>query len=65
LEVDRITIVLQVNGKVRDRLEIPIHLNDVEVKALALQSEAVLRHTDGKPPSKVIYVPGKLMNIVL
>jgi len=34
------------------------------VRGMALQSEAVVKHLDGKPPKKVIYVPGKLVNIV-
>ena len=65
LLVDEITIVLQVNGKVRDRIQIPVSMNEIEVKALALGSEAVQRHTSGKEPRKVIYVPGKIINIVL
>ncbi len=65
LEVDEITIVLQVNGKVRERIQIPVNMPEPEVRALALNSEAIHRHTAGKVPRKVIYVPGKLINIVL
>jgi len=65
LKVDEITLVLQVNGKVRDRIQIPVNMNESEVKALALSSEAIQRHTAGKEPIKVIYVPGKIINVVL
>jgi leucyl-tRNA synthetase len=60
-----VTVVVQVNGKVRDRLQVDSGASEEEVRAMALRSEAVLRHLDGKPPKKVIYVPGKLVNIVV
>ncbi|MEW5974633.1 MAG: leucine--tRNA ligase [Acidobacteriota bacterium] len=60
-----ITLVLQVNGKVRGRLAAPVDLSEAEAKRLALSSEAVQRHLDGKPPRKVIYVPGRLVNVVV
>ncbi|MBN1147653.1 MAG: class I tRNA ligase family protein [Anaerolineales bacterium] len=62
---ERITLVVQVNGKVRDRLEAPADIPEAEAKALALASEAVQKHLGGKPPRKVILVPGKLVNIVV
>jgi leucyl-tRNA synthetase len=58
------TIVVQVNGKVRDRLEFPVGAAEAEVKDAALQSENVKRHLDGAAPRRVIFVPGKLVNIV-
>ena len=60
-----ITLVLQVNGKVRGRITMPVGLTEEEAREVALGSEAVQRHLDGKPPQKVIYVPGKLVNIVV
>ena len=62
---EEITLVVQVNGKVRDRITIPAGLPEEQAKVAALASEAVKKHLDGKPPRKVIVVPGKLVNIVV
>lgn len=62
---EMITIVVQVNGKVRDRLTVNAEIGEEEVKALALQSEAVQRHLGGKTPRQVIYVPRRLVSIVV
>ena len=59
-----VTIVVQVNGKVRDKLQVAADTAEEEIRAMALKSEAVVRHLDGKPPKKVIYVPQKLLSIV-
>ncbi len=59
-----ITLIVQINGKVRDRIEVPADIPEADAKALALQSEAVARHLAGRQPRKVIYVPGRLVNIV-
>lgn len=63
--VEEVTLVLQVNGKVRDRIQIPVGLSADEAKSLALGSEAVKRHLGGQEPKKVILVPDKLINIVI
>jgi leucyl-tRNA synthetase len=60
-----ITLVLQVNGKVRGRITLPVGLTEEQAHAVALDNEAVRRHLDGKAPRKVIYVPGKLVNVVV
>jgi leucyl-tRNA synthetase len=62
---DLITLVLQVNGKVRDRLTMPAGLNEDQARAAALASDAVKKHLGGQEPKKVIYVPGKLVNVVV
>jgi len=62
---EEITLVVQVNGKVRDRLIVPITISQEEVEALALASEGIKKFLEGKPPKKVILVPGKLVNIVV
>jgi leucyl-tRNA synthetase len=62
---DFITLVLQVNGKVRGRLTMPVGLSEEQARSVALQNEAVLRHLNGEQPRKVIYVPGKLVNVVV
>jgi leucyl-tRNA synthetase len=62
---ETVTVVVQINGKVRDRLQVDAAAPEAEVVALALASEVVKRHLDGKQPKKVIYVPGKLVSIVV
>jgi leucyl-tRNA synthetase len=62
---DEITLVVQVNGKVRDRIAAPAGISEADAKALALASESVIRHLEGKEPRKVIYIAGKLVNIVV
>jgi leucyl-tRNA synthetase len=62
---EQVTLVIQVNGKVRDRVSVPVDINEEDARAAALESEAVKRLLDGKSPRKVIVVPGKLVNIVM
>jgi len=62
---DEKLVVLQVNGKLRGKLLVPIHIDKAELEQLALENEGVLRHTEGKTIRKVIVVPGKLVNIVV
>ena len=58
------TLVVQVNGRLRDRIEIPVNITEDEARAAALESERVRPHVESKEVAKVIYVPGKLVNIV-
>jgi leucyl-tRNA synthetase len=60
-----ITLVVQVNGKLRERLEVPVGISEERAKELALASPGAQRHTAGKEMVKVIYVPGRLVNIVV
>ena len=60
-----ITLVVQVNGKVKDKIEVDEGLNQDEMKELALNSEKVRALTDGKTIVKTIVVPKKLVNIVV
>ncbi len=59
-----ITLVVQVNGRLRDRIEVPVSITEDEAKKLALESESVQPHVAGKDVAKVIYVEGRLVNIV-
>jgi leucyl-tRNA synthetase len=59
-----IEVPVQVNGKLRDKVTVPAGADEATVRELALASERVQRHLDGKPPRKVIYVPNRLVNIV-
>ncbi len=61
---DEITLVVQINGKVRDRVTLPADVSEDAAKAAALASQKVQEQLNGKPPSQVIYVPGRLVNIV-
>ena len=62
---EQITLVVQVNGKVRDRIDVSVGISDADAKAAALSSEAVQKYLEGKPPKKVVVVPGKLVSIVV
>jgi leucyl-tRNA synthetase len=59
-----VTLVVQVAGKVRDRLEVAAGLPEAEAVELALQSEKVRQNLLGGRPSKVVYVPNKILNLV-
>ncbi len=59
-----ITVVIQVNGKVRSKLEVPNGIEKAEMEALALADENVKKFTDGNTVRKVIVIPNKLVNIV-
>ncbi|MCE5975346.1 leucine--tRNA ligase [Pseudomonas sp. JR33AA] len=61
---DSITLVVQVNGKLRGQIEMPAAASREEVEAAARSNENVLRFIDGLTIRKVIVVPGKLVNIV-
>lgn len=62
---EELLIVVQVNGKLRSRLSVAAEAPEEEVRAEALADEKVKVFTDGKDIRKVIYVPGKLVNIVV
>ena len=62
---EEITLVVQVNGKLRDRILVAPGISDAEAQEKALASEAVQAALDGKPVRKVIIVPGRLVNIVV
>jgi leucyl-tRNA synthetase len=61
---DEITLVLQVNGKVRDRVTVPAEISEEEVRKMALENPNVQKYLEGRTPRQVIVVPKKLVNIV-
>ena len=61
---DTIPLVIQIKGKVRGSLEVPADADRATLEKLALDSEVAARWLEGKPPSRVIVVPGKLVNLV-
>jgi len=62
---EEITLVVQVNGKLRNRITVPASINEGEALTLAFESQKVKAHIEGKEVVKRIYVPGKLVNIVV
>jgi leucyl-tRNA synthetase len=58
-------VVVQVNGKVRSRLEVPATASDEDIRAAALADAAIEKWLQGKPPQKVILARRKLVNIVI
>ncbi|MBF8248999.1 MAG: leucyl-tRNA synthetase, partial [Bacteroidetes bacterium] len=62
---DTVEVVLQINGKVRSRVHVPLNTSEKELEALALKDENIMRHVDGKRIVKTIIVKNKLVNLVL
>jgi leucyl-tRNA synthetase len=62
---EQITLVIQINGKLRDRLTVPVDISEEKAKEMVLANETVKKYLGGKNPRQVIYVPGRLINVVL
>jgi leucyl-tRNA synthetase len=60
-----VTIVVQVNGRTRERIKAPAGIGEQALHALALACPAVQHHLDGRPPQRVVVVPGRLVNVVI
>ena len=65
LEIDLIEMVVQVNGKLRARISVPVDASKESIEADALANENVQRYIEGKEIRKVIVVPGRLVSIVV
>ncbi|WP_348675887.1 class I tRNA ligase family protein, partial [uncultured Abyssibacter sp.] len=65
LVAEAITLSVQVNGKMRGRIEVPAEADEDQLRAVALADDNVARFVDGKPLRRFIVVPGKLVNIVV
>ncbi|MEX2599537.1 MAG: class I tRNA ligase family protein, partial [Dehalococcoidia bacterium] len=64
--VDEATLIVQVNGKLRDRIQVPAAISEEDAKRAALESERVTPYIDGKAVDKVVYVPARyLVSIVV
>ncbi|HVR30943.1 MAG TPA: leucine--tRNA ligase [Thermoanaerobaculia bacterium] len=61
---EEFTLVVQVNGKVRDRVAVPVDTEEEAVRMIALGLESVQRHLENRTLRKMIYVPGRLINLV-
>jgi leucyl-tRNA synthetase len=62
---NEITLMIQVNGKLRGQVLVPTDADKASIEALALASEAAIKAMNGAPAKKVIIVPGRLVNIVI
>ena len=62
---EEITLVVQINGKLRDRITVPASITEDEARQLALERPRVKAYTDGREIAKIIYVPGRLINLVV
>ena len=65
LERDVVTVAVQVNGKLRDRIEAPADASQDQLESLARERPNVARHLDGHDVAKVVVVPGRLVNFVV
>jgi leucyl-tRNA synthetase len=65
LTVEQMLIVLQVNGKVRSKIQVPASFEDKDLEKAALEDERVKKFIDGKPVKKIIVVKKKLVNVVV
>jgi leucyl-tRNA synthetase len=64
-KLQSVTMVVQVNGKVRDRIEVDPGIDEAEAERLALASPKVQEQIDGTPPKKVVARPPRLVNLVV
>ncbi|HLW18482.1 MAG TPA: class I tRNA ligase family protein, partial [Actinomycetota bacterium] len=65
IKVDHVTMVVQVSGKVRDKIDVPADIGENEMKERALASDKVRAHIDGREIVKTVIVPPKLVNLVV
>ena len=60
-----VEVVLQINGKIRDKMQLPVGKTKEELEQIALSSDKIKALTDGKQIVKIIVVPNKLVNVVV
>ena len=65
IEQEQMLIVIEVNGKVRSKLEVPVNLEEEKIKRKAQLDERVRKHIEHKKIKQIIYVPKRLVNIVV
>jgi leucyl-tRNA synthetase len=64
LVADTVTLPVQVNGKLRDQIEVAASAGEDAIRAAALAAPNVMKHLAGRAPKKVIVIPGRLVNVV-
>jgi leucyl-tRNA synthetase len=62
---EEFTLVIQVNGRLRDRVGVPISITEEEARELALSRERIKAYLKGGEVSRVVYVPQRLVNVVV
>ncbi|MBM2831321.1 MAG: leucyl-tRNA synthetase [Dehalococcoidia bacterium] len=62
---ESVTLVIQVNGKVRDKVLVPASISEEDARKMALEQEKIRAHIGARPVQRVFYVPGRLVNIVV
>jgi leucyl-tRNA synthetase len=62
---EEVTLVIQVNGKLRDRVTVPVSITEAEARELALGRERIQAYVKDNKVAKIIYVPQRLVNIVV
>ncbi len=65
IKEEKITLIIQINGKVRDKIEVDAGISKEEAEKLTLEREKIKKRVQDKKVKKVIFVPGKLINIVI
>ena len=65
LSVDSVTVMVQINGKIRGKIELPVDSEEQEVKEAAMLDDKVKSYVEGKTIVKEIYVKNKIYNIVV
>ena len=65
LEVEEVTIAVQINGKLRSQVTINLDLSEEEIKKVILEDEKIKKYIQNKTIRNIIYVPGKIINIVV
>ena len=65
LKEDMVTFVVQVNGKVRGRIETAVDISEKELRGLALSQEKIKKWIEGKKIKKTVFASGKLINFVV
>ncbi len=62
---EEITLVVQINGKLRDKITVPASITEADAKQVALEREKIKTYLEGKNIVNIIYVPGRLVNLVV
>jgi len=62
---EEVTLVVQVNGKLRDRIIVPVSITETEARQLVLERQRVKAYLEGKEIINIVYVPGRLVNLVV
>jgi len=65
IEEEKVILIVQINGKVRDKIEVPIDISEKEAREIVLSREKIKKYIKDKKIKKTIFVPGKLINFVV